>query len=318
MKRPSLARQRLRVIADKFGWGLRVVGPLATLRGTGRFAGVWLGRPRRAEVRLRSGPILEFDYPHQFPPTLVLFGDFIDPEFAFLSDVAQPHWRILDVGAAIGQFSMFAAVCLPEASVHAFEPSGANVATLEHNIVRNGVEGRVVVHQAALSNKQDTARFQTAAKNWMSQLGDAAGDDGQGEVVAVETLEATLKDLHLDHVEVLKINVAGFEPAVLEGAMACLKRGQVDIMILLLGLKSLPLYAAIAALDYRFFYYHPRQRTLFEVTRFDEDAVLGHRPWPARHIIAIRNGALEGLVAGRLMVRPLLAVEPARENEDAA
>lgn len=317
MKLPGLALWQLRVVADKFGWGLRVAGPLATLRGGWRFALVWLSRPGRAEVRLRSGPILEFEYPNQFPSTLMLFGDFIDPEFAFLSTIAQPYWRVIDVGAAIGQFSMFAAMCLPEASVHAFEPSSANVATLVRNVMRNGVEGRVVVHHAALSNKRDTARFKTVPKSWDSQLS-ADRDDGQGELVAVDTLEATLKALDLPHVELLKINVAGFEPAVLEGAMACLRAGQVDVMILLLGMKSLPYYAAIAALDYRFFYYHPEQRTLFEVTQFDADSVLAHRPWPARHIIAIRNGAMERLVAERLTVRRLANFRPTREDDDVA
>lgn len=296
---------RLRVVKDKFDWGLRVVGPQAALRGMWRLARLWLGRPQRAEVQLRSGPILEFDYPHQFPPTLMLFGDFIDPEFAFLARIARPHWRIVDVGAAIGQFSMFSAICLPEATIHAFEPSGANVATFRRNIARNGVDGRVFVHQGALSNRRETARFATAPKNWMSQLSDAQGAGAPGELVAVDTLAAALERLELDHVEVLKINVAGFEPAVLEGAMPCLAAGKVDVMILLLGLPSLVHYAALAGLGYRFFYYHPERQTLFEVTRFDADSVLAHRPWPARHIIAIRGEALDALVAGRVAVRPI-------------
>jgi FkbM family methyltransferase len=177
---------------------------------------------------------------------------------------------------------------------------------LQRNIVRNGVEGRVFVHQTALSNRRETARFETAPKTWMSQLGDTGSIDRQGELVSVDTLDAMLRSLPLSHVEVLKINVAGFEPAVLEGAMPCLAAGQVDILILLLGLPSLAHYEAIAALDYRFFYYHPPQRTLFEVTRFDADSVLAHRPWPARHIIAIRGPALDDLVAGAVLVRPLM------------
>lgn len=290
----------------KLRWGTRAVGPIAAARGVWRLVCLSLGRPERAEVRLRSGPILEFDYPGQFPPTLMLFGDFIDPEFAFLRQVARLHWRIVDVGAAIGQFSMFAAICLPDATVHAFEPSSANVATLQRNIVRNGVEGRVFVHQAALSNRRETARFETAPKTWMSQLSDSPTNDPQSELVSVDTLDATLRSLRLSHVEVLKINVAGFEPAVLEGAMPCLAAGQVDVLILLLGMPSLAYYEAIAALGYRFFYYHPPQRTLFEVTRFDADSVLAHRPWPARHIIAIRGPALDDLVMGAVGVRQLM------------
>ena len=305
VKSPALAIGRLRSATDKFGWGLRAVGPMAAAQGFGRFMNIWLRRPDHAEVHLRSGPTLEFDYPGQFPPTLMMFGDFIDPEFAFLRQVARPKWRVVDVGAAIGQFSMFAATCLPGAQVDAFEPSSANVATLQRNIVRNRVEGRVRVHQAALSNRKETARFETAPKTWMSQLMRADSGTADSELVAVETLDDTLRDLQLDHVEVLKINVAGFEPAVLEGAMGSLRAGRVDIMVLLLGLPSLPHYEAIAALGYRFFYYHPPKRTLFEVREFDADAVLAHRPWPARHILAIRSAVVGSLVAGRIAVRAL-------------
>jgi hypothetical protein len=139
----------------------------------------------------------------------------------------------------------------------------------------------------------------------MSQLVAADSPDLCGELVNVDTLAATLKSLPLDHVDILKVNVAGYEPAVLEGAMPCLEAGQVDVLIALLGLPSLAWYEVISRLDYRFFYYHPIKRTLFEVTSFDEAAVLEHRPWPARNIIAIRRGALGGLVGEKVTIRPL-------------
>lgn len=198
MKLPFLNGKRLRGAVAKLGWGLRVAGPVAALGGMGRLARVWLMRPDHAEVQLRCGPVLEFEYPGQFPPALLVFGDFIDPEFDFLRDVARPDWLVLDVGAAIGQFSMFAAICLPHATVHAIEPSGANVKTLLRNVVRNGVETRVTVHQAALSNRKETARFATSPKTWMSQLAATDSLDPHSELVGVNTLAETLRSLRLD------------------------------------------------------------------------------------------------------------------------
>lgn len=314
MASSAFSMRRLRTARDKFGWGMRVAGPVATLSGAGRFASLMLRRPARSEVHLRSGPILEFDYPGQLPPTLLMFGDFIDPEFDFLKLIARPHWLVVDVGAAIGQFTVFSAICFPDAIVHAFEPSSANISTLNRNIVRNGVEGRVVVHQEALSDTVGTARFQTTPDTWNSRLASDDGKEEGTELVVVNTLDAKLKAIGVDHIDVLKINVAGFEPGVIKGAMATLKALQVDIIILLLGLASLPHYAAIAALGYRFFYYHPQEQTLYEVTQFDEDSVLRHRPWPARHIIAIRDGALDALSAGRLSIRPAQADSSAEAN----
>ena len=306
---------RLGALADKLRWGVRVVGPMATLGGAWRTASLLASRPTHGEVRLRSGPILEFDYPEQFPPTLMMFGDFIDPEFAFLEQVARPHWRVIAVGAAIGQFSLFAAMRLSGAVVDAFEPSSANVATLRRNLVRNRVESGVVVHQAALSPLKETARFATAPKTWMSQLAAADSTEAGLEEVAVNTLDAVLDELAIDHVDVLKINVAGFEPAVIEGTMQSLHDGWITMMVLLLGLPSLPHYAAIAALGYRFFYYHPPKRMLFEVTRFDPDSVLNHRPWPARHILAIRSETIDALLAGQVDIFPRKGEEVSGEHE---
>jgi len=246
--------------------------------------------------------VLEFEFPSQFPPALVMFGDLIDPEFALLREVARPGWVFVDVGAAIGQFAMFAAG-LPEARIHAFEPSGANIATLRRNAVRNGVDDRVVIHQLALSSAEREARFQTAARTWMSRLD--ARNTTTGELVHVRTLTGALASLGLERADVVKINVAGDEPAVLEGALGFLAEGRADLLIALLGLESLPWYERIAGLGYRFFYYHPVERALFEVERFDAASVLDFRPWPARHIIGIRSAAIEGGLVSRLALRRL-------------
>jgi FkbM family methyltransferase len=259
-----------------------------------------LRRSRRDEIRLRSGIVLEFDYPSQFPTMLVMFGDFVDPEFAFLRAVARSDWVVADVGAAIGQFTLFAA-CLPCARVHAFEPSGANVATLRRNVARNGVAHRVTVHQIAFSNVNKECFFETTASTWVSHLGSANAPGA--EKVGVRTASGEFQRQKLDHVNVLKINVAGFEPSVIEGAMAFLAAGGADILILLLGLASLPWYREISKCGYRFFYYHPVEHTLFEVTAYDQSSVLDHRPCPARNIIAIHQDAIARGVISSIAIR---------------
>lgn len=272
---------------DKMLWGGRVVGVSAATRGAVRLGYLYARRPNRSEIQLRSGQVLEFAFPSQVPTALLAFGDFIDPEFAFLRKVHRPGWVVADVGAAIGQFALFAAT-LPVAKVHAFEPSAANVAALSRNIVRNGVGDRVEVHKTAFSNAESEAYFETTASTWLSGISECGT-----ELVSVRTLTADFQRLGLDHVSILKINVAGFEPQVIEGASDFLAKGKADILIMLLGLASLPWYAKLATYGYRFFYFHPHKSTLYEVTAFDANSVLGHRPWPARNIIAIHRSAME-------------------------
>ncbi|MDQ0322169.1 FkbM family methyltransferase [Pararhizobium capsulatum DSM 1112] len=295
---PSLW-QKAQYWTDKMLWGYRAVGIGAALKGSARMAYLYARRPNHSELHLRSGQILEFKFPSQLPRALLMFGDFVDPEFAFLRRTVRPDWIVADVGAAIGQFTLFAAI-LPVASVCAFEPSAANVAALAANIKRNGVADRVTIHKTALSNCETESRFDTTESTWVSGLSETGS-----EIVAVRTLTDEFPRLGLDHVSVLKINVAGFEPSVLEGAMGYLAGGGADILILLLGLGSLDWYAKVAKLGYRFFYYHPKEAALYEVTAFDADSVLNHRPWPARNIIALYPPAVEAARAAGISVRRL-------------
>src|SRR5687768_11876631 len=100
---PELLR-KARNFGDKLLWGGRVVGVGAAARGAVRIGYLYLRRPSKSEIQLRSGQVLEFGFPSQVPRALLAFGDFIDPEFAFLRKIYRPGWIVADVGAAIGQF----------------------------------------------------------------------------------------------------------------------------------------------------------------------------------------------------------------------
>jgi FkbM family methyltransferase len=126
---------------------------------------------------------MTFNYPKQLVTALVVFGDLIDPEYAFLREVGRPDWIFLDVGAAIGQFTVFAAGCVG-GWVHAFEPSPENLATLKANIRANGIADRVSVHAVALSDQAGEAEFTTEANPFMSHLD--AGSPAGGDPVRIE------------------------------------------------------------------------------------------------------------------------------------
>ena len=306
MKPASLVdslRGRVRSAVDKVGWGIRVVGWPAAMIGALRLARLKLTRPSMAEVRLReSGATLAFAYPSQLVPALVVFGDLIDPEYPFLAAVAQPGWTFFDVGAAIGQFTVFAAFSVG-GRVHAFEPSADNLATLRHNIERNGIGERVTIHQLALSNHSGEAEFATAANPFMSRLD--ASSSGTGNCVSVDTLTNVVAALGIEHVSVLKINVAGFEPAVIEGAVPLLAQGLVDVLILLIGRQSYASYRDLSALGYRFFFFHPGEQRLYEVASLDDHGLIRNRPWPARHVLAIRSDALSDVIGSSVTIARL-------------
>ena len=276
--------------ADKLVWGARVVGVPRTVLGLGRLVALRLRRPSRAMVRLRSGAVMEFAVPGQVAPALVLFQDLIDPEFALLTELSRPEWVVLDVGAAIGQFSIFAAR-LPSAVVHAFEPSPANLRTLAVNLAHNAVSDLVVVHPIAVGESDGEASFSTPHNAYMSGLATGPGDSGKTVTVAVRRLTGVVEGLGLDRVDVLKINVAGYEPGVLAGAEPLLRAGRADVLVLLIGDASVEWYERCADWGYRFFFYHPKQGRLLPVTSFDVHT-LRHPAWPARHLIGVHSDAI--------------------------
>jgi hypothetical protein len=82
--------------------------------------------------------------------------------------------------------------------------------------------------------------------------------------------------LSIQHAAVLKINAAGFEPSVNRGARIFLARGGADVLILLIGRESYDASCDLATIGYRFFFYHPGERRLHEVSSLN-DAGLIHR-----------------------------------------
>ncbi len=275
---------------DKLRLGVRVVGPAAALHGFWQLMTLAVTRPPTARVALRGGLHLDFDYPSQLAPSLVMFGDVIDPEFAMLSDLSPTDWTFIDVGAAIGQFSLFAGL-MPQADVHAFEPSDANIRSLVHNIELNGLSERVHVHRIALSNHTGEAHFPTASRTYLSRLDFVGPATISNESVPVRRLDEQLSGLGIEHVNVMKVNVAGAEPEVLDGASGYLSSGRVDIVILLMGESSIPWYARLRAQNFRLGFYHPGNRTFHTVNIVDE-GLFQAMPWPARHVLAVSEGAI--------------------------
>lgn len=66
---------------------------------------------------------------------------------------------VVDVGAHIGAFSLRAATFAPGVRVCAYEPSPASYRLLKRNIELNGLEGRIVANQLAVSGSRGRRRL---------------------------------------------------------------------------------------------------------------------------------------------------------------
>jgi FkbM family methyltransferase len=155
----------------------------------------------------------------------------IDIAAAFYTAL-YPGRCILDVGANIGLHSLAWSVLAP---VVALEPAPGTYARLQANVTANRLEGRVRALQTAASDREGEVEFFVAKDSAFSSLKDT-GRVGISDRLRVPctTLDALAPGLP-GPVGLLKIDVEGFERAVVAGALQLLKRDRPVLFVEIYG-----------------------------------------------------------------------------------
>ncbi len=136
----------------------------------------------------------------------------------------RPGQRIVEIGSNIGYHTVQIGHAVgPAGHVHAFEPDPINTALLRRNVAEHRLGAVVDVHAAAVSDRAGPATLVRHGHNMGGHSLIAANVDNAVETVAVATL--TLDDVIADtHVDLIKIDAEGAEPAVLAGAHRTIAR----------------------------------------------------------------------------------------------
>src|SRR2546427_2272740 len=123
---------------------------------------------------------------------------------------------IVDVGAHCGLYSVaFARRTGDIGRVHAFEPDPPTLARLEAHCRMNGIAGRVALYQVAVADRDGSVGF-VAGQGSESHIGAEVGN----QRVNCVCLDSVFRDRPVD---LMKIDVEGFEECVLHGATSLLK-----------------------------------------------------------------------------------------------
>lgn len=157
------------------------------------------------------------NYDNKEPDTL----DWIDGTF-------EPGDTVFDIGANIGQYSLYAAKRLKsDVSILAFEPEALNFAKLNQNIVLNGMVETIVPYPIAISNKTAVDTFYSKTFAVGASLHALGREITQGEVAFEPqnkqgTIASSLDDLtttfSLPVPNHIKVDVDGIEDLIVEGA----------------------------------------------------------------------------------------------------
>lgn len=139
---------------------------------------------------------------------------------------------IIDVGANVGQFCLVAKIFFPKAQIFSFEPDPTVYEELVHNT--NNLPD-VKQFNVGLGDKNERRKFYVHSLSLMSSFKKYHGvqyDSSNIKTLNIKTLDSMIQDVK--HIDLLKIDVEGFEKQVIAGATKVLSRS--DYLIIEIGL----------------------------------------------------------------------------------
>ncbi len=124
---------------------------------------------------------------------------------------------VIDAGGNIGVTALLLCTLLPAGHVHVFEALPSNALHLRRNIAVNGI-ANCTVNAVALGDKSGSITMHGTGSSSHVATGDAAGS------IPMVTLDEYAVRTALDRLDFIKIDVEGFEPAVLDGGRTIIER----------------------------------------------------------------------------------------------
>jgi FkbM family methyltransferase len=141
----------------------------------------------------------------------------------------------IDVGANVGFYTALAAAAVgPEGRILAFEPSGYAFPRLARMVQANQL-GCVTVFQCGLGDQPGQTTLFGGVED--DPLGNHTAsmvphENPQRCVVEIDTLDRVAERLNVEHIDLLKIDVEGFEMRVLQGAAALIQASRIDHILI--------------------------------------------------------------------------------------
>lgn len=189
-------------------------------------------------------------------------------EMLFVMHFLRPEDTFVDVGANIGVYSVLASGITGAKSL-AFEPIPSTFGSLKRNIVFNNLQDRAELFNLGVGDKEETLTFSDSL-DAVNHVIHEADFSGKTTSVPVNSLDNLLIGRNIN---LLKIDVEGFEANVINGASQTLERPELKVIIMETnGLSDHYEYGQnyihdkLLSLDFVPFNYHPGERKLTKIT----------------------------------------------------
>lgn len=165
-------------------------------------------------------------------PRCIYLNVFEPEETALVKRYLKPGMTFVDVGANVGYYTLLAASLVgKEGTVLAFEPSPYVFGKLAGAVERNNLSGQVNIMQAGLSDCAGELELYLPKKPGNHTPTMIPNDGGTPLSVPVYRLDEWLRDQGIERVDMIKMDVEGFEPNVIAGAASYLEQGKVRSIV---------------------------------------------------------------------------------------
>jgi FkbM family methyltransferase len=147
-----------------------------------------------------------------------------DPVLLCAKALLESDACVLDVGSNVGLTAIAFDQLVPDGRIFAFEPSPRNYELLQKNLKENSCSRVEAVNMAVGSSTGEVSFFDTRAYGAgsfaMNDVAQLAARHHSGDLIKVPSvsIDDFVEDRGLDRVDLIKIDVEGFELDVLEGA----------------------------------------------------------------------------------------------------
>jgi FkbM family methyltransferase len=168
-----------------------------------------------------------------------IYPEYLDA-FIFLK-LQKPESLVIDVGANFGFFSILSAMNYGfKGKIYAFEPNPYARNLLRLNVAQNDLESRIEIFDAAIGDKTGFTNFCITQESSFSGIGDTGRSNiiEQIEVPLISIDQFTL-DKKIVRVDLIKVDVEGYEAGVLSGAMNAIQQNPEIVLLIEISSKNL-------------------------------------------------------------------------------
>jgi FkbM family methyltransferase len=162
--------------------------------------------------RFRNGARLQIDRGVDHVPIIEIF---IRGDYGTVADGAV----VLDLGANIGTFSVYAATSAKKVTVYAYEPVAQYFRRLRQNIQLNGLDSRIRCFDVAVAGSNETRElFLEPPNRLFPSFVARGGNPGRSVRVSCTTLAEIIAANEIERVDILKLDCEGSEYDILYNA----------------------------------------------------------------------------------------------------